>query len=274
MHFYTINGEPRHTQPTKKGAKNPERPTTTKDAKEQGLFPSVTEYIRLLANPAIERYKLLNLAKVCYESMPVYDETVEEWSAAVLEKSTKDAGGAAELGTTIHGAIESHYKGDPYDPQWETYVAPTVEVVSTLGINPVAYEKVLVNAKEGYAGTSDLIYAQVGGERGILDFKSQRFDRKPGDYDSHVWQLAAYHMARFEDILDDDTGYNIYISTVTPGLVVPIKRTAKELRHGWEVFQHLLALYRLTTGFDPRHYETNTPEAQKAAKSNVRKEEA
>lgn len=252
MHFYTINGEPRHTQPTKKGAKNPERPTSMKDAKEQGLLPSVTEYIRVLANPAIERYKMLNLAKVCYEWTPL-GETFEEWSAMVLEKSTQDAGQAAELGTSIHAAIEAHYKGEPYEPQWDQYVVPAVKVVSTLGINPVAFEKVLVNPKEGYAGTTDMLYAQVGGERGVLDFKSQRFAEKPGDYPSHIWQLAAYHMAEFGSILDTDTGYNIYISTVTPGLVVPVKRTAAQLREGWEVFKLLLAIYRITTKFDPRH---------------------
>jgi hypothetical protein len=246
-HYYTINGEACHTQPTKKGAKNPERPTTIKDAKEQGLFPSVTEYIKLLANPGIERYKMMNLAKVCYERPPIGGETLEEWTSHVMEKSGEDAGDAASLGTDIHAAIEAHYTGKPYDFKLDCYVRPTTEVVSTLGISPTAYEKVLVNVKEGYAGTTDMVF-----ERGILDFKSQRFEKKPGDYESHTWQLAAYHMAAFGEIADGDVGYNIYISTVTPGLVVPVKRTADELRHGWEVFSGLLSQYRLTSGFDPR----------------------
>lgn len=275
-HYYTAKGEPRHTQPTKKGAKNPERPTTMKDAKAQGLFPSVTEYIRLLANPGIERYKMLNLAKVCYESMPVYDETVEEWSAAVLEKSTKDAGDAADLGSSIHAAIESYYVHGHYDEQWAVYVQPTTDLIHKIGLAVHEAEKVLVNAKEGYAGTADGIFTAIEPLPfcGILDFKSQRFDEKPNSYPSHVYQLAAYHMAEFGEILDDDCAYNIYISTTKPGLVAHVRHDAAALRHGWEVFQHLLALYRLTTGFDPRHHETNTPEAENAAETHLGEKEA
>jgi hypothetical protein len=246
-HYYTINGEPRHTQPTKPGAKNPNRPTTTKDAKEQGLFPSVSEYIKQLANGGIERYKLAQVAKTCFNRPPIADEPLEGYVQHVIQVATEDASEAAELGTAIHDAIESYYKSRPYSAEWEPYVLPTVDCVRGLGITPLHCEKVLVNAPMGYAGTADGIF-----ERGILDFKSQRFEKKPNIYDSHVIQLAAYHMAQFGSIGDADVAYNIYISTVTPGLVVSNVWTANELRRGWTIFEHLLALYRLLTGFDPR----------------------
>lgn len=251
-HYYTINGEARHTQPTvSPKAKNSERKTNISDAKKQKLLPSVTAYIDLHANEGIVQSRLKDIAKACYENPPVYDETFDGWYNNMQLKATIEGKKSMQLGTDIHGAMEAHYTGKPCDFQWDCYVRPTVEVVDSLNITPVAHEKVLVNPGQGYAGTADMIFSCIGGS-GILDYKSQRFDKKPNCYDTNVWQLAAYHMARYGIILDGDKGYNIYISTVTPGLVVPVERTADELRHGWEVFSGLLSQYRLTTGFDPR----------------------
>jgi hypothetical protein len=251
-HYYTLHGEACHTQPTvSPEAKNEERKTNIADAKKQKLLPSVTTYIDLRANEAIVQARLKDIAKACYENPPIYDETFDGWYKNMQLKANTEGKKAMQLGTDIHAAIEAHYTDRPYDFKWDAYVRPTVEVVSTLGIVPLEHEKVLVNAKEGYAGTTDMTFSYSGGS-GILDYKSQKFQKKPNEYDSYTWQLAAYHMAQYGAILDGDVGYNIYISTATPGLVVPVKRTADELRHGWEVFSGLLSQYRLTSGFDPR----------------------
>ena len=55
-HWYSLDGKACHTQATKKGAKNPTRPTNLKDAREQKLLPSVTAYTKMLASPGLERW--------------------------------------------------------------------------------------------------------------------------------------------------------------------------------------------------------------------------
>jgi len=55
MHWYTTEGAAAHTQPTKKGAKNPFRATTIRDAKEQKLLPSITGILSVIDNPALNR---------------------------------------------------------------------------------------------------------------------------------------------------------------------------------------------------------------------------
>jgi hypothetical protein len=251
-HYYTLNGEPQHTQLTAAGAKNETRPTTSADAKKKGLIPSVTEYLKLLHNHGLERYKLLNLAKVCYYRPFIRDETLEEWSGYVLEQSTQDAGGAAELGTSIHDALEAHFGDRAYDPTYAPYVQPTALLVASMGLKTGGAEMILVNPEYGYAGTTDLVFRCDNGEHGIIDFKSQRFKKNPNVYDTHVVQLAAYHMAFYGSIEESAVAYNIYLSTTNPGLVKERKYNADELRNGWEEFLLLLALYRLKKKYDPR----------------------
>ncbi len=66
MHWYTTEGAAAHTQPTKKGAKNPFRATTIRDAKEQGLLPSITGILSVIDNPALNRWKMGKVAEYCY----------------------------------------------------------------------------------------------------------------------------------------------------------------------------------------------------------------
>jgi hypothetical protein len=252
MHAYTHTGEARHTQPTKPGAKNPTRPTTIKDCKEQGLLPSVTEYLRVLSAPGLERYKMMEVAGFCFDRPPIGDENREEYIAFALERAGDDAGKAADLGTRIHEALENYYLGKPIESDMLDYVAATTEVVSSLGVKVGGAETVLTNPEYGYAGTTDLMIRHDG--LGILDFKSKR--TKPGQpctpTETHPLQIAAYHMACYGEINDTDWGCNVYISTTEPGRVEVVKWDAQTLRTSWEAFQHCLALYRWRTGYDAR----------------------
>jgi hypothetical protein len=246
-HYYNIHGEPCYTQPTKsKTAKNSTRPTTKADAQEQGLFPSVSEYISIVANPGLMRYKINQVISAAYYRSVNGGESLEEYAPIITKMAGKDSNSAAELGTAIHAEVEAHYKGHEIDPAYNEYVRPAVDLLAELQIDPIAAEKVLVNPEYGYAGMADIIF-----DRGILDFKSQRFDKKPKTYNSHFQQLAAYHMAQFGAIRDDDVAYNIFLSTTNPGVVVAKKWNAVELRKGWEMFRLLLSYYTLDN-FDPR----------------------
>jgi hypothetical protein len=247
-HYYNADGEPCFKQITASGPrKGLPRDTTKADARKLGLFPSVSEYISVMSNHGLMRYKINQVISAAYYRPVNVGESLEDYASIITEIASKDSDEASELGTAIHDAIEAHYTGREINPAYNEYVQPTVELLTSLGIEPVAAEKILVNPEYGYAGMTDIVY-----DRGILDFKSQRFAKKPNSYDSHIMQIAAYHMAQFGAINDDDVGYNIYISTVNVGLVVEKKWNANELRNGWELFRYLLNVYRLKNKFDAR----------------------
>jgi len=252
MHAYTHTGEARHTQPTKPGAKKAFRDTNITDCKKQGLIPGVSDQLRILSAPGLERYKMMEVAGVCFDAPPVGNETREEYVAWAVEKSGNDAGKAADLGTLIHAALENYYLGKPIESDMLDYVTATAEVVSSLGVKVGGAETVLTNPEYGYAGTTDLMIRHDG--LGILDFKSKR--TKPGQpivpTETHPLQIAAYHMACDGEINDADWGCNVYISTTEPGRVEVVKWDAATLRTSWEAFQHCLALYRWRTGYDAR----------------------
>jgi hypothetical protein len=254
MHAYTHTGEARHTQPTtSKDAKNATRDTNITDCKNQGLLPGVSDILdRVLAEPGLVQYKLMQVAGVCFDAPPIGGENREEYVKWAIKKGGQAASEAAELGTRIHAALENHYLGK--DVEWDmmSYVAPAVEVVSSLGVKVGGAETVLTNPEFGYAGTTDLMIRHEG--LGILDFKSKK--TKPGEgikqIDNHALQVAAYHMACYGEINDPDWGCNVYISTTEPGRVEVIKWDAATLRTSWDAFQHCLALYRWRTGYDAR----------------------
>lgn len=260
MHFYTLTGEARHTQPTKKGAKNLTRPTGIADAKIQRLLPSNTEILKQAYNPILERWKLNTLAEHCYRCPPIYDESAESYVANVTEKAFEEVEQAADLGTRIHAAIESRFvrPDDPIEAELIGYVDNVQDVIRRLGITPVEHEVITVNPEEGYAGTTDMAWTK-GLACGILDFKSRK--TKPGrvvePYQSEIAQIAAYHMSYWTkngEIKDEHKGYNVYISTTEPGRIEVCEYDAEQLRKGWEWFQACAALFRIRHNWDPRTF--------------------
>lgn len=253
MHAYTHDGEPRHYQPTKKGAKNPTRPTSLRDIIAQALLPSVSDYCKVVSAPGLERYKLLQVAEQAFYRPPIADEQFDSWSQYILDKAGADAGQAADLGTAIHEALENYYTGKEWDQAYAGYVLPTIDAIASLSIKTTVAEVVLTNPEWGYAGTTDLPFTRDGAV-GILDFKSRR--TKAGEkvvpIETHPVQIAAYHMAAYGEVDDTALGYNVYISTTEVGRIEVVEYDAAALRTAWEAFTHMLALWRWRTGYDPR----------------------
>ena len=248
-HWYTRDGKPAHTQPTKKGAKNKERPTTAKEAQTLGLFPSVSDILKMAANPGLDRWKMCQVVKACYDC-PAGLDSYEEYEAVMLEKAGLEAADAAELGTRIHAAIESYFThpDDPLDDEMKDYVFPVIDTIERLSITPVSHEVVTVVPNLGYAGTTDMAFIS-GPFNGILDFKSTK--TKPDEpvvpRQGHIAQIAAYHRSYWshgKPIEDNAIGYNIYISTTEPGRVQVSKYDAATLRRELEWFDLCLGLWR------------------------------
>ena len=94
MHWYTATGEAAHTQLTAKGAKNPTRPTTIRDAKKLQLLPSITGILGVVANPALDRWRMSKVAEYCWKVPPIGNEPVDDYCRNVLEKALEEVGDA------------------------------------------------------------------------------------------------------------------------------------------------------------------------------------
>ena len=274
MHAYTLAGEPRHYQETKKGAKNPTRPTTIKDIREQKLLPSVTDICKMLSAPGLEEYKIGQVIQACFEDTPSAGEDMLQYKRRIQEKAGQDAAGAADLGTLIHNSLETYYArhdewegtvkvamADGREVPIREFVIPAAIEVARLGLHDHACEEVVVNALQGYAGTVDLYGTRITNPRGdkqlvVADFKSKR--TKPGQVvepiETHPLQIAAYIAALeqpFNSLNAPPEGYNIYISTTEIGRVDVVHYDTETISRSQRIFEHLLALWRWRY-FDPR----------------------
>ena len=259
-HWYTQDGQSAHSQPTKsKSAKNPTRPTTIRDAKELKLLPSVTSILRTIANPALDRWKQMQVVKACIDRPIVADEEWDDYTSYILEKAQEEAQDAADLGSKIHAGIENRIKGitDSKDDEIKEYVDSGMSKLAELGLEVHESEFVTVSPKYGYAGTCDLAYSK-GKVCGIVDFKSKRTKKDEPVVPSfgHAAQIAAYHVSywsRDGDIRDNSIGYNVYISTTEPGRVEVVSYDAATMRKEFsELFLPACQVWRYKNNYDPR----------------------
>ena len=279
-HWYTRSGKPCHTQQTKAGAANKERGTHIGDARkpQNRLLPSVSGITKMLASGGLEAHKMREVAKACFNSPAHPGEDLAGYVTKMVEESGKDVGIAADLGTKIHKALEHHFEMGSYEDEpivlvngyqclLGDLVQPAITKFASLNLDISFTEKVLVNAEEGYAGTTDIIWKSDSGV-GILDWKSKR--TKPGKaidpIDTHPMQIAAYIAAQFDtrNGFDGTLGYNVYVSTTEPGRVEVVEYKPKELQKAWESFLSCCQLWRYINDYDPR----NTLEEAQATSSD------
>jgi hypothetical protein len=269
QHWYSLDGKPVYTQDTKKGAKNPTRPTNIKDARTQNLLPSVSGITGVIASSALVGYMMREVGKAAYARPVIGGETEAEYTTFLVNKSKEDGATAAQLGTDIHEGLERYYS-EPlfgHDPcpltmpdgvvvdRWD-FIQPAIDKVTELGLVVTEPECVVVNAPYGYAGKTDLPFTR-GEQVGIADFKSKR--TKPGmkvePYESQVMQIAAYIAAHWgsadgESIPKNAVGYNIFISTTEVGRVEVAEYDYETLKEGWAAFKNCLALWKWINKFD------------------------
>lgn len=254
-HWYTKDGVACHTQPTKKGAKNPFRATNITDAKKLNLLPSVSTIIREAYNPALERYKITKAIEACYASPPMPEETIDAYKGRMAADAGRESHDAMDLGTRIHKSLDDYYAGKPIDADMLDYVMSADEAVAKLGIDSVAREFTVASKLHGYAGTTDMAWTSAH-HRGILDFKSIKTikDEPILVRQGYAAQLAAYHVAYWGDdsLPVGSFAYNVYISTTEIGRVDVVEYTFVDLRKEFEWFMSCHHLWRKRTNYDPR----------------------
>ena len=254
-HWYTAQGEPRHTMPKANG--DGERNTTLRDAKKHKLFPSVTGILGLFAKPGLDRWKQDQLLRIAYDN-PVQDgESYERFADRCLVEHEKPVEEAADFGTRLQDAIEKYFEGFHVDDDLIEYVQPAFDWKQENQLRFIEREKMMVNLEHGFAGTVDIVGKGPEGQNFIVDWKTRKTKKgvKVTSYDFQIHQIAAYGATYFgEDRMMSEGiyGANCYLSSTEPGRFEVIKYSPDQLRDAWRVFKGVCEIWRSLKGYDPR----------------------
>ncbi len=254
-HWYGRDGTPQYEREcsTKPGQF---RPTTLKDARKEGLCPSVTSIIKdTTPKPNLVAWMVEQGILAALTLPRLAGESVDQFAIRVAEDARQTSLRAADLGKRVHQAIED----------WISTEAGTVDmqVAPMLG-EYQKWHKENVNfvhvvewsfCRHGYGGCTDLVADLCDGRRAVIDFKTQR--RKPGEK-LEAWkpeapmQLAAY--AHGVD-MGKVSLLNVLISTNPDDLRIEVKDWTKERRKWTELFLAALDYWCKLKDYDPRLWE-------------------
>jgi hypothetical protein len=215
-HYYYRDGRPCYTVIGKNGK---ERNTNIRDARKLDLVPSVTEVMKLIAKPGLEKWKYKQVLLSALTLTRGIGETDGAFIERILADAQEQSRVAAEKGTMIHGAIERTLLKLPVDPDFAPYANTALAGLEFyLGI-PNLYgqceaEKSFADLR-GFGGKIDLHSKSLNF---VVDFKGKDFkdNSKALTLPDNKIQLAAYAegvgmpMARL---------INVFVSREVVGLI-------------------------------------------------------
>lgn len=252
-HWYMPDGTPMHTVPMKTDPSKT-RDVNLGDARKLGLFPSVTNIIRILEKPQLNSWKEEQMVMAALTLPPVEGETIDERAKRVVRDAQQQVDDARKRGHFLHSACEMYLQtGEPrpHDSVAELF-APFPDWAAK-NISEVAYtEKTLVG--DGYAGTTDLKADIRGYGWRICDFKSRKpYNGKIRTYDEDGMQLAAYAHADLRDhgnILPEGV-MSIFINSTAPEYPTVHDWAQDDQERYWGAFLHCFGLWTLLKNYNP-----------------------
>ena len=241
-HWYTRDGEPMYTVPSKKDGSP--RATTLRDARELNLVPSVTTILGMAAKPALIAWMQTQVLMASLTLPRKPEETEEEYIKRIIHDSKQEGKAAADRGTDIHESIQGFYEGKGYGNHPKEVAAAAAKIHEAYGDQPWIAERAFSH-DFGFGGKCDLHSLNGGGI--VVDIKTKDFVDEDDviGYDEHMMQLAAYRVGLG---IPDAVCANVFVSRTVPGLAVVYEWTEEELKRGWEMFYHLLKFWQAKTG--------------------------
>ena len=222
-HWYTKDGQPSYTRMGKNGMF---RNTTLRDAKKEGLLPSVTTIIGCLAKPGLERWKQEQVLLASLTLPRNNNEPEADWLTRVIQDSRSTGLDAMTRGTNMHNILESYFNQE-FMPEYPDYVRRTEKKLRDhFGDHFWKPEQSFAHPL-GFAGKVDL-----HSEEGIVvDFKTKLSLENAAVYTEHILQLVAYahglNMPKarcaIAFVSDDDTQIH--------------EIDENDLQHHWKMFQ-------------------------------------
>lgn len=262
-HWYTRSGAPCYKV---KGKNGKIRNTTLRDARSLKLVPSVTEVMKIVAKPGLERWKLEQI-KLSSLTLPRNEgETLDEFSERIDGDANKQAIDARNEGTSIHGAIELYFKyGKIINHQ--AIVEELISVLKTeFGEQSWSSEKSFAHPS-GFGGKVDLFSNEW-----VIDFKTKDFSKKDLKktlaIPDNLMQLSAYKLGLN---LKKAKTASIFISRTEDGLI-KVEKHEKKLNFS---FGKLLSFWMTFKDYDSSYSESNIapPNEEQAYDRNSKRKE-
>jgi hypothetical protein len=241
-HWYTKSGQPAYFTEGKTGT----RPTTLRDARKLGLYPSSTGIIRQLSSAGLDSWKQQQVLLAALTLPRLPDEPEAEWLKRVMQDSRATGAEAASRGTAIHAVIEGYFE-QMYMPEKPAYLEKIDQVLKdAFGEQVWLCEKSFAH-RLGYGGRVDLMAKPINGQGTgyTVDFKTKETDLDKIDvYFEHELQLASYR----EGLGMPTARCAIVFVNALTNQVRLIEIEQDRLQKGWECFEHLLRVYQIKNG--------------------------
>ena len=238
-HWYTKEGTPAYTTIGKTG----ERATTLRDARKEGLLPSVTTIINLMSKPALSSWLQQQVLLAALTLPRESNEPEQEWLKRVMSDSKATGREAAERGTAIHNIIQGYFE-QMYLPEKPAYLDAINDILKHhFGDQSWLSEKSFGHHL-GYGGKCDLMAKPMNGQGSgfVVDFKTKDTDLDKVDiYFEHELQLAAYR----EGLNLPNARCAILFVNGKTNQVKLVEIEEPQLQKSWECFQHLLRVYQI-----------------------------
>lgn len=238
-HYYTKDGTPAYTVIGKNGK---ERNTTIRDCRELGLVPSVTEVLKVIAKPGLEKWKQTSLLQSALTLPRIDGESLDEYAKRVILDSQEQGKAAMEKGTLIHGQLEKFFSGESILEEYGKLCNIVMLKMHTeLGTNHWLAEKSFA-CDAGFGGKCDLHSAKW-----VVDFKTKEFKGKtPDTYDEHHMQLAAY---RYGLGLFHARCAIVFVSTDSDDVHI-VEVSHEELTRGLDMFLSALSFWKASKKYE------------------------
>jgi len=237
--WYTREGTPAYTTIGKTG----ERPTTLRDARKEGLLPSVTTINGMLSKAGLDTWKQQQVLLAALTLPRETNEPEQEWLKRVMQDSRATGREAAERGTAIHAVIESYFD-QVYMPEKPAYLDAIDSTLKGAFGDQLWLAEKSFGHPLGFGGKCDLMAKPTNGQGTgyIVDFKTKDTDLDKVDvYFEHEMQLAAYR----EGLGLPSARCAIVFVNGRTNQVKLIEVEESKLQNGWECFQHLLRVYQI-----------------------------
>lgn len=268
--YWPKSGEPCHQLPYKdKKRKGELRNTTLRDARELGLYPSVSAILGVVEKKGLDGWKKEQVAKAACSIDWWSDdrngasefETESRIIPLILQTAEAQMTKARDLGTEIHGAIERYLQGAPNLGDWSIpdewdhslHIKAAVAALKELEVwgQPFSAERTFASPL-GYGGTVDFQSELI-----IVDFKCvDRLDKKL-TYDDRVSQLCGYFVGnskfpkQAEGLLYKARLVNCFICTSEPGEYLLHEWPEEDKERGWLMFCRCFDLWKIINRYDP-----------------------
>jgi hypothetical protein len=238
-HWYTKEGTPAYTTIGKTG----ERATTLRDARKEGLLPSVTTIINLMSKPALSSWLQQQVLLAALTLPRGFKETEDEWLKRVMSDSKATGREAAERGTAIHNIIQGYFE-QMYLPEKPVYLDAIDNTLKSAFGSQLWLSEKSFGHHLGYGGKCDLMAKPINGQGSgfVVDFKTKDTDLDKVDiYFEHELQLAAYR----EGLNLPNARCAILFVNGKTNQVKLVEIEEPQLQKSWECFQHLLRVYQI-----------------------------